>query len=166
MDFSPAAARGRGVLIVAAAVAVAAVVAAFLLLRPADGGRPSAGSAPTGIVSADGSAPSAEPLPPSAAPSSGPSVTPQATALQGTVFTADPKAVQTVEPVPVPQGYDGCDHDYGVITQCVPWRFPNGITEVSDKCEWLRLNGFHDLAVVGLDRQGLDADRNKIACDS
>ncbi|WP_460363166.1 hypothetical protein, partial [Actinocorallia lasiicapitis] len=105
--------------------------------------------------------PSAEPRPRAA-----PSVTPQATGLADEAFSADPKAVSSAKPAEVAEGYDGCDHNYGTVSQCVPWRFPDGIGRVPDKCEWLRLNGFRDLPVVGKDRQGLDADGDKIACNS
>jgi hypothetical protein len=57
---------------------------------------------------------------------------------------------------------DGCDHNYGEITQCVPWTFPPG---TEDKCAWLTERGFHPLTVAAKDRQRLDPDGNKIACD-
>jgi hypothetical protein len=57
---------------------------------------------------------------------------------------------------------DGCDHNYGTVTQCVPWTFPPGTT---DKCAWLAAHGFEELTVAGADRQKLDPDGNRIACD-
>lgn len=65
-------------------------------------------------------------------------------------------------PVEVASAVDGCDRAYGTIAHCVPVRFPAGVT---DKCAWLRDHGFKDLKVTGRDRQGLDPDRNGIACD-
>jgi hypothetical protein len=73
------------------------------------------------------------------------------------------------KPLPSPTGthhvrpnVDGCDHNYGEITQCVPWTFPAG---TEDKCAWLAARGFGTLKVVAADRQRLDPDGNKIACD-
>ncbi|GGM99476.1 hypothetical protein FHR83_000492 [Actinoplanes campanulatus] len=57
---------------------------------------------------------------------------------------------------------DGCDRNYGTIAQCVPIAFPQG---ADDRCAWLREHGFTALKVVGKDRQRLDQNRNKIACD-
>ncbi|MDI6101788.1 hypothetical protein QLQ12_24505 [Actinoplanes sp. NEAU-A12] len=65
-------------------------------------------------------------------------------------------------PVKVAPTVDGCDRSYGTIAQCVPVRFPPGVT---DKCAWLRDHGFPALKVTGPDRQGLDPDRNGSACD-
>lgn len=65
-------------------------------------------------------------------------------------------------PVKVAPTIDGCDRAYGTIAQCVPVRFPAGVT---DRCGWLRDHGFKDLKVTGRDRQNLDPDRNGIACD-
>jgi hypothetical protein len=62
---------------------------------------------------------------------------------------------------PVKANVDGCDHDYGTVTQCVPWNFPPGTT---DKCGWLLAHGFTGLTVTGKDRQHLDPDGDKIAC--
>jgi len=61
-----------------------------------------------------------------------------------------------------PPNIDGCDHDYGERTQCVPWTFPPGVT---DKCAWLTAHGFSAVRVVGKDRQHLDPDGDGIACD-
>jgi len=56
---------------------------------------------------------------------------------------------------------DGCDHNYGEVTQCVPWTFPPG---TADKCDWLRERGFKELRVAGTDRQKLDDDHDGVAC--
>ncbi|GIE48942.1 hypothetical protein Ani05nite_24760 [Amorphoplanes nipponensis] len=77
--------------------------------------------------------------------------------------------VKPLKPLPSPTGthyvrpnVDGCDHNYGGITQCVPWTFPAGTT---DKCAWLAGHGFKNLKVAATDRQRLDRDGNGIACD-
>ncbi|WP_430783200.1 hypothetical protein [Actinoplanes sp. G11-F43] len=63
----------------------------------------------------------------------------------------------------MPVNVDGCDRSYGTRSQCVPWRFPPGVT---DGCGWLRERGFLDtpLTVRGADRHRLDPDRNGFAC--
>lgn len=83
-------------------------------------------------------------------------------------FAGQP-GVRPQKPLPSPTSthyvrpnVDGCDHNYGTITQCVPWTFPAG---TKDKCAWLADHGFKKLAVAGKDRQKLDTDGNKIACD-
>lgn len=83
-------------------------------------------------------------------------------------FAGQP-GVKPLKPLPSPTGthfvrpnVDGCDHNYGEITQCVPWTFPPGTT---DKCAWLAERGFQPLKVAAADRQKLDPDGNKIACD-
>jgi len=65
-------------------------------------------------------------------------------------------------PVRVDITVDGCDHNYGTRTQCVPLTFPVGVT---DKCEWLAQHGYRGLKVTGTDRQRLDPDGNGVACD-
>ncbi|MET9643087.1 galactose oxidase early set domain-containing protein [Streptomyces syringium] len=65
--------------------------------------------------------------------------------------------------VTVPEGYDGCDHAYGDVGQCVPWTFPR--TETGGRCDWLRERGFGPLRVHGRDRHRLDTDRSGVACD-
>ncbi|ROO88717.1 hypothetical protein EDD29_6395 [Actinocorallia herbida] len=97
------------------------------------------------------------PTPPETTPTAE-AVTPQATDLRETRLpSTSPKADGTSN--------DGCDPAYGEPTQCVPWVFPDGITAYSDKCLWLKINGFGEVRVVGTDRQRLDPDKNKIACD-
>lgn len=108
--------------------------------------------------------PSAEPLPPDTAPSEKPEVTPQATGLREQKIPENEGVRPRRDAGAPPQ--DGCDHNYGETRQCVPWTFPDGITESEDKCLWLKLNGFTaPVRVVGTDRQKLDTDGNKIACD-
>jgi hypothetical protein len=70
---------------------------------------------------------------------------------------ASPRTTHSVRP-----NVDGCDRNYGTVTQCVPWKFPAGTT---DKCGWLAGHGFGRLVVQGVDRQRLDRDGNGIACD-
>jgi hypothetical protein len=65
-------------------------------------------------------------------------------------------------PVKVAPTVDGCDRNYGTVAQCVPVRFPAGVT---DKCAWLRARGYQNVKVAARDRQGLDLDRNGIICD-
>jgi hypothetical protein len=64
--------------------------------------------------------------------------------------------------VAVPVNVDGCDHDYGLASQCVPTTYPPGVT---DRCAWLLAHGYGPLPIVGADRQQLDTDHNGIACD-
>jgi hypothetical protein len=63
----------------------------------------------------------------------------------------------------MPQGYDGCDHSYGTISQCVPWKFP--AMPQAERCTWLKDKGYGTkLAVHGRDRHRLDRNRDGIAC--
>ncbi|MFE1441044.1 galactose oxidase-like domain-containing protein [Streptomyces sp. NPDC058739] len=65
--------------------------------------------------------------------------------------------------VTMPKGYDGCDHSYGTISQCVPWKFP--AVPRGDRCAWLKKNGYGTaLAVHGRDRHRLDRNGDGIAC--
>lgn len=57
---------------------------------------------------------------------------------------------------------DGCDRNYGGKTQCIPMTFP---PDADDKCDWLTAHGFQHIAVVGSDRQGLDHDHDRVACN-
>ncbi|MFI7547815.1 hypothetical protein [Actinoplanes sp. NPDC049599] len=84
-------------------------------------------------------------------------------------FAGQP-GVKPLKPLPSPTktryvrpNVDGCDHNYGEITQCVPWTFPPG---TKDKCAWLTERGFLPLTVAAADRQKLDPDGNKVACDN
>ncbi|MDX6350825.1 MAG: hypothetical protein QOF84_5615 [Streptomyces sp.] len=64
--------------------------------------------------------------------------------------------------VKVPQGYDGCDHTYGKISQCVPWTFP--AMAKADRCDWLAGHKLAALKVNGRDRLGLDTNKDGTAC--
>jgi hypothetical protein len=85
-------------------------------------------------------------------------------------FAAAPKGVTRTAPatkpakapkVTVAEGFDGCDHRYGALGVCVPWKFPKGVT---DKCGWLRENDFLPLAVHGRDRHRIDSNGDGRAC--
>ena len=64
--------------------------------------------------------------------------------------------------VAVAWNVDGCDHDYGSASQCVPWTIP---APAGQGCQWLAAHGFGPLKVNGRDRLGLDANQDGIACD-
>ena len=120
-----------------------------------------------------------------AAASAGPSVRPTTTAVPSPAApggpggpTAEPfvqnyagqPGAKPLKPLPSPMrthfvrpNVDGCDHNYGETTQCVPWTFPAG---TKDKCAWLADHGFDKLKVAAADRQQLDPDGNGIACDN
>jgi hypothetical protein len=143
-------------LVLVVAVAAALLVAGgVVLLRDGD-------SKP---VAASSAAPT-EDLPdvPDTVPSEQPTVTPQDTAPPA--LTPQPGATAPkVETIP--QYADGCDHNYGVVPLCVPWAFPQGSqVSVEAKCKWLAAHGFTKIPVKGTDRQGLDPDKNGIACDN
>ena len=65
--------------------------------------------------------------------------------------------------VAVAWNVDGCDHDYGAVSQCVPWKIP---APAGQRCQWLSAHGFGPLKVYGRDRQNLDTNHNGIACDT
>jgi len=143
-------------------VAVVAVVAGILLT----GGGPEKKANDKGDVALTEPAVPPEPADeeplPDAAPKAKPEITPQATGLKEEKV---PEVKSDEEWQGVPPEAGGCDRDYGGATQCVPWTFPDGITEYADKCLWLKLNAFADLKVNGTDRQKLDPDGDKIACN-
>ncbi len=64
--------------------------------------------------------------------------------------------------VKMPEGYDGCDHAYGEVSTCVPWKFPRKVS-VADRCEWLKSKGYGVLD-VRRDRHGLDRNKDGRAC--
>jgi hypothetical protein len=64
--------------------------------------------------------------------------------------------------VSVAWNVDGCDHDYGAVSQCVPWTIP---TSAGHGCQWLAAHGFGLLKVHGRDRLGLDTNHDGTACD-
>jgi hypothetical protein len=161
---------GRG----AALVVLGAVAMLTVLLRTAlpvatsPAHQPPAPLAPTPRPS-----PSVSPLAPSHFSSrfSPPAHSPPASAAVAAPFVqtfADQPGVRPQPALPSPTAalsvkanVDGCDHDYGTVTQCVPWTFPPGTT---DKCAWLAAHGFVELTVAGTDRLHLDPDGDKIAC--
>ncbi|MEJ3750191.1 hypothetical protein WEI85_43895 [Actinomycetes bacterium KLBMP 9797] len=62
---------------------------------------------------------------------------------------------------PLSEGIAGCDFAYGDGAICVPWQFPDGVT---DKCGWLKERDFEPFPVHGRDRHGLDRNRDGTAC--
>jgi hypothetical protein len=64
--------------------------------------------------------------------------------------------------VAVAWNVDGCDHDYGTTSQCVPWTIP---APAGQGCQWLAAHGFGPLKVRGRDRLGLDTNHDGTACD-
>jgi hypothetical protein len=65
-------------------------------------------------------------------------------------------------PLPTPEVFsygptvDGCDHNYGVRGECVPYNFPPQVPEtVAGKCAYLASHKFRSLEVAGTDRQHL-----------
>ncbi|GAA4675415.1 hypothetical protein [Phytohabitans rumicis] len=64
-------------------------------------------------------------------------------------------------PLEIEEGNEGCDYSYGDRTVCVPWEFPEGVT---DKCAWLKERGYKPLQVNGRDRHGLDRNGDGIGC--
>jgi hypothetical protein len=132
----------RGVL--AVSVTGAVIVAGVLLSQPAD-------------------ARWHKPVKPAgSAPSAAPHVQPFALRLGGR-----PALGPLARPskVPVAPQIDGCDHDYGVNGQCVPWTFPPGVAATAAaRCGWLAVHGMHGLKVRGTDRLGLDPRHRGVAC--
>lgn len=64
-------------------------------------------------------------------------------------------------PIEIEEGNEGCDYAYGDRTVCVPWEFPEGVT---DGCAWLRERGYKPLKVNGRDRHNLDRNGDGTAC--
>lgn len=118
------------------------------------------------------SSPASSPSPSSSAPSVSSVASPVAAPAPFVqLFSSDepttrplPKLKSPKAPVKVPAFVDGCDHNYGTPTQCVPLTFPDGITGVAAKCAWLDAHGFTGLIVAGRDTQDLDADGDGTAC--
>jgi hypothetical protein len=136
--------------------------------RPTDSTWPglAAGPSATPSVPPTAAAP-AVPAAPAAAEAGGPAGPVAEPFVQN--YAGQP-GVKPLKPLPSPTkthyvrpNVDGCDHNYGEVTQCVPWTFPTGTT---DKCTWLAEHGFKKLKVAAADRQKLDTDGNKIACDN
>ena len=138
--------------------------------RPTDVTWPLAAVAASPTAPVSSSAPAASSSPPAAEPAAAaPSLAARGAAAEPFVQSfAEQPGVPAQRPLPSPTSthyvrpnVDGCDHNYGAITQCVPWTFPAG---TADKCAWLAGHGFEQLRVVGTDRQKLDRDGNGIAC--
>ena len=161
--------RGRLTPIVLGTLGALAVLAWALAVPVRQEAAPAAAATPTESVepaAGDTTSASRPPAAPSAAPTTA-SPAPAEPFVQS--FARQP-GVRPLKPVPsptatlkVPVTIDGCDHAYGAATQCVPWTFPVGTT---DKCAWLAEHGFVDVRVVGADRQKLDPDGDKIACNT
>ena len=77
-----------------------------------------------GVVGSGHGTATAAPAAPTSTRRAAPHINPFATALTGTRRLPDP----TRGPVTLPEGFDGCDHAYGTLRQCVPWTFPAGST--------------------------------------
>ncbi|MFG2238181.1 galactose oxidase-like domain-containing protein [Streptomyces sp. NPDC048734] len=87
------------------------------------------------------------------------------TAVPPSTDHGDHRDHQGHEGVGMPAGFDGCDHSYGTVGQCVPWTFPKKANTVAERCHWLEEKGYGTpLKVSGRDRHGLDRDRDGIAC--
>ncbi len=65
-------------------------------------------------------------------------------------------------PVKEPVNVDGCDHDYGAPSQCVPWQIPGSSPQAA--CAWLKANGFGPLYVYGTNRQHLPENSAGYVC--
>ncbi len=106
-----------------------------------------------GWMAVDGLAAPPSPPPPAAPTSDAvPYVRAFADDLQGTVLTPLPSP----EPFSYGESVDGCDHDYGVAGECVPYNFPPQVVDgAAAKCAYLGAHHFHDLELVGTDRHGL-----------
>ena len=65
-------------------------------------------------------------------------------------------------PIKEPVNIDGCDHDYGTGSQCVPWHIPASSPQAA--CAWLKANGFGPLKVYGTNRQNLPENSAGYVC--
>ena len=65
-------------------------------------------------------------------------------------------------PIKEPVNIDGCDHDYGVPGQCIPWHIPASSPQAA--CAWLKANGFGPLKVYGTNRQNLPENSAGYVC--
>jgi hypothetical protein len=101
----------------------------------------------------------------------GPATAAQQATARVQTFADDPGEAEPARATPknprksgvkVAEGYDGCDHTYGEISQCVPWTFP--AMARSERCDWLSEHGFGPLTVHGRDRHKLDTNRDGVAC--
>jgi len=81
-------------------------------------------------------------------------------AMSGQVVKVKPAKAGIKEPWNI----DGCDHDYGLANQCVPWQIP-GSTSAA-KCAWLESRGFQSVQVYGTNRQDLPENAQGYVCAS
>ncbi|BCJ41264.1 hypothetical protein GCM10010168_44380 [Actinoplanes ianthinogenes] len=163
---------------VAALVAAAAAVLVALVRAGLDTPSPVAAAAPaitdstwpfpSPTAASRSAAPAVKPAvepagttPPAVAPAASPAPFVQHFA-DGATASPLPAKKSPTAPVKVPAFADGCDHNYGTPTQCVPLTFPAGVT---DACSWLAAHGFTDLKVAGRDVQNLDPDGDGTACN-
>ena len=65
-------------------------------------------------------------------------------------------------PIKEPVNIDGCDHNYGMPGQCVPWQIPASSPQAA--CAWLKANGFGVLKVYGTNRQNLPENSAGYVC--
>jgi hypothetical protein len=179
--------RGVPLVAVFALVAVAAAVLVALSRAGLD-----AGATPSPVAATASGTGSTRPLPPASpavpvTPPASPAV-PVTTPVRPVPISADavpagspapfvqrfadgpaagpiPRQKSPTAPLKVPAFVDGCDHNYGTPTQCVPLAFPSGVAGATGKCSWLAAHGFTGLIVAGKDSQGLDADGDGTVCD-
>ncbi|GAA4588933.1 hypothetical protein BJY16_008726 [Actinoplanes octamycinicus] len=171
----------RATLVAAVVVLVTATAGFLLILARAGLGTPSpvaavadpsptpvvADASPTAVVadpSPTHSLPTFTSLPPPAPSRVVPAPFVQRFAAEPTATPLPPRQSPTA-PLTVSAFVDGCDHNYGTPTQCVPLTFPAGVTGTGGKCAWLAAHGFTGLIVAGRDAQDLDADGDGIACE-
>jgi hypothetical protein len=162
--------RTKLVLAAVAALALVSVVGGgFFLLGGSNGSAEAKSGAPAAVTREQ---PTQEPPTrlsaaesPAAKQTEAPVVKPYATKLSGHTFGAEPEVPAAKRKKDPAGAGDSCDHNYGRVPVCVPWDFPEGIRTPADKCAYLKNHGIRTVPVTGKDRQGLDADRNGIACD-
>lgn len=151
--------RAKQLILAVTGLAVVAALAGGFMLRKDNGDS----GTPVASVQTSTGIPEAEPVPSEDAPSEQPTITAQPT--PGRAIIADPEA-KPAEQESIPPHADGCDHNYGKVPLCVPWAFPQGFhTSPAKKCEWLKNHDFDRIPITGVDRQGLDSDKNGLACD-
>ena len=82
----------------------------------------------------------------------------------GDSVSANTHAVKKNRNVPIkePVNIDGCDHDYGTGSQCIPWHIPASSPQAA--CAWLKANGFGSLKVYGTNRQNLPENSAGYVC--
>lgn len=139
------------------------VAAAAVFLTRGGSGDAEKPKQPVAAVSPE-TEPQAEEAPPETVPSEKPTVKPYATKLSGQTVTPKPDE-PVVETEQQPAYSDGCDRNYGDAPLCVPYVYPQGFQTPEQRCKWLKDHGFPEIPIRGQDRQGLDPDKNGVACD-